>query len=95
MDLGRKTKNKDSEIHGVCGLFVNGLNSFPTLVCWTELSSEFRVKVLCCFQSQLDSQGERNRIDSNDGKYNSCGFQVSNSLFLLYTPVTKHLSSVA
>lgn len=63
-------------IHGVCGLFVHGLNCLPTLVCWIEHSSEFRVKVLCCFQSKLDSQDERNRIESDDGKYNSCGFQV-------------------
>ena len=47
-----------------------------TLVCWIELSSEFPVKVLCSFQSKLDSQDERNRIESNDEKYNSCGFQV-------------------
>ena len=63
-------------IHGVCGLFVDGLNCLPTLVCWTELSSEFGVKVLCCFKSKLDFQDERNRIESDDGKYNSCGFQV-------------------
>ena len=63
-------------IHGVCGLFVDGLNCLPTLVCWIELSSEFREKVLCCFQSKLDSHDERSRVESDDGKYNSCGFQV-------------------
>ena len=75
VDFGRAKKN-NRMIYGVCGLLVDGLNCLPTLVCWIELSSVFRVKVLCCFQSKLDSQDERNRIESNDGKYNSCGFQV-------------------
>ena len=63
-------------IRGVCGLFIDGLNCLPSLVCWIELSLEFREEVLCCFQLKLNLQAERNSSESNEGKYNSCGFQV-------------------
>ena len=56
-----------------------------TLCRWIELSSF--ASVLCCFHLKLNSQDERNHRESNDGKYNSCRFQVCviKSVSSLYT----------
>ena len=83
-------------IHGVCGLFVDGLNCLPTLMCWIELSLEFRVKVCVVLSRSWIPRTREIALSRTMESTIRVVFRfVQYGSFLLYTPLTKQSSNVA